>query len=449
MTQTPDAPRLLDTRAPRYTSYPPATAFGPAVGPQTHADWLGALPEGAPLSLYLHVPFCRRLCWFCACRTQGTASAVPLDRYLDRLVAELARVRALIPGTPRVTRVHLGGGTPTLLSPAQTARLGDAVAAAFPAGPDAEISVEADPAEIDAERLDALAALGVNRASIGVQDFDPEVQAAIGRAQSAAATRAAAEGLRARGVGSLSVDLVYGLPHQTVARLTATLRQVLSLFPDRIALYGYAHVPWVARRQRMIPEDALPGTGARIALAAAAREVLTDRGYVAIGIDHFARPGDGLARAAAEGRLRRNFQGYTDDEAMALLGFGASSISRLPQGYAQNAAGTADWQAAIDAGRLPTARGHAFTADDRARGAAIERLMCYGAADLAAAADAAGVPADPLLADAGRAVADLPSCARLDGARLSLTGGFAYARLVAGYLDAHAGAERARYSAAS
>ncbi|MBS1301180.1 oxygen-independent coproporphyrinogen III oxidase [Loktanella sp. SALINAS62] len=363
-------------RAPRYTSYPPATQFTDRIGPDVASGWLQQVAPGASISLYVHIPFCRRLCWFCACRTQGTRSDAPLLPYLDTLDAEIAQVSALLPDDVQVSQIHLGGGTPTLLPPDLLGRLFDMLDRRFTRRSDAEISVEVDPTEIDDPRLDALAAAGVTRASLGVQDFHSDVQAAIGRPQSVAQTRAAIDGLRARGVRGINLDLLYGLPRQTVSTLDETLDIVTTLSPDRIALYGYAHVPWASRRQTMIRDADLPGARTRLAMAARASAHLQKAGYDPIGFDHFARPGDAMVRAAKSGTLRRNFQGYTVDPSDVLIGLGASSISLLPGGYAQNAPRTGDWATRVRAGRLPTTRGHALTADDRLHGAVIERLLC-------------------------------------------------------------------------
>ncbi len=367
---------LFDARVPRYTSYPTAPHFGTAIGAPDFARWIEAVPADSEISLYIHVPFCRRLCWFCACRTQGTTSSDPVIAYVETLLREIAILRDhLAPGI-RLKRLHWGGGTPTLLPPAEISRLADAILTVAPLAEGGEFSVEIDPNEIDAPRLDALAAAGMNRASIGVQDFDPEIQSTIGRIQSYDLTRDAVEMIRARGITSLNADILYGLPHQTQSRITESVQKLLSLSPDRVALYGYAHVPWMSRRQQMIPSDAIPTPQERLHLFDTARRLFIWDGYAEIGIDHFARPEDGLARAQAAGHLRRNFQGYTDDAAPVLIGLGASSISRFPQGYAQNASGTSDHTKAIRAGQFSTHRGHAFAGEDLLRARIIEALMC-------------------------------------------------------------------------
>lgn len=373
---------ILTARVPRYTSYPPADRFSDTIGPQDKADWLQSITPGSAISLYAHVPYCRRLCWFWACRTQGTKSDAPLDRYLDHLAREITLTRRQLPGDIDVLALHLGGGTPTLLSPDRIARLGAMVKGAFDLSA-AEISVEIDPCECVSERLDALTELGLSRASIGVQDFDPVVQASIGRIQSHEATLQTVQGLRDRDIASVNFDLLYGLPHQTPDRMKRTLDAVCDMAPERIALYGYAHVPWVARRQKLIPEAALPTPEERLALTDLARDRLIAAGYVAVGIDHFALPTDSLAIAARNRQLRRNFQGYTTDRATTLVALGPSAISLLPQGFVQNAPRTDEWQSMTNDGLLPATRGIALSDRDRAIGAVIERLMCDGQVDLA------------------------------------------------------------------
>lgn len=367
---------LFDAKVPRYTSYPTAPHFGSQVGQGQFSDWIRRIPAGSEISLYLHVPFCRRLCWFCACRTQGTTSDAPVRAYAETLKAELRLLAAHLPPGVRLSRLHWGGGTPTLLQPDLITALAQAVFAVAPMAPDGEFSVEIDPNEIDDARLDALAAAGMNRASIGVQDFDPEIQATIGREQSYDITRAAADAIRLRGVRSLNADILFGLPHQTPARIADSVQKLLSLSPDRVALYGYAHVPWMSRRQQMIPSDAMPTAQDRLKLFEVARQLFLWDGYVEVGIDHFARPTDGMAKALKAGTLKRNFQGYTDDPAPVLVGLGASSISRFPQGFAQNVSGTGDYTKAIRAGHFATHRGHEFQGEDLLRARIIEALMC-------------------------------------------------------------------------
>lgn len=378
MTQESQLTRLglFDARVPRYTSYPTAPHFAGGVTSATFSDWVEAIPAGSQISLYLHVPFCRRLCWFCACRTQGTTSDAPVIAYVATLKAELAILARHLPRNVSLARLHWGGGTPTLLSAYQISDLAASVFNVLPMAADGEFSVEIDPNEVDEPRLDALAASGMNRASIGVQDFDPDIQKTIGREQPYDLTRRVAEMIREGGVRSLNADILYGLPHQTRPRIADSVQKLLTLSPDRVALYGYAHVPWMSRRQQMIPSDTMPTPEERLRLFETARELFVWDGYQEIGIDHFARPDDSMAVAQRTGHLRRNFQGYTADTAPILIGLGASSISRFPQGYAQNVSGTADYTKAVRAGRFATHRGHAFSAEDRLRARIIEALMC-------------------------------------------------------------------------
>ncbi|MBW0156950.1 oxygen-independent coproporphyrinogen III oxidase [Sedimentimonas flavescens] len=367
---------LFDARVPRYTSYPTAPHFSTDVGPSHFEEWIEAIPAGASISLYMHVPFCRRLCWFCACRTQGTQSDDPVRIYSETLLAELKMLKSRLAPGVTLSRLHWGGGTPTLMPADMMRRVAAAVFEAVPMGEGAEFSVEIDPNEIDDSRMDALAESGLNRASIGVQDFDEQIQQVIGRDQSYEITRRAVEMIRERGVQSLNADILYGLPHQTPAKISDSVQKLLSLGPDRVALYGYAHVPWMARRQNMIPSDHLPTPQERLTLFETARRLFVADGYDEIGIDHFALPTDGLSKALKSGKLRRNFQGYTDDLAEALVGMGASSISRFPQGFAQNASATGAHTGAIRDGRFSTSRGHVFTEDDKMRSRLIEALMC-------------------------------------------------------------------------
>ncbi len=300
----------------------------------------------------------------------------PVETYLDTLLMELDTLCAHMPHGVRLARLHWGGGTPTLLPAAAIKRLSDGIAAKFPFADAYEFSAEIDPNEIDLDRVDALWTAGLTRASLGVQDFNPEIQGIIGRHQSFEVTARAVSLLRDAGVKSLNTDILYGLPNQTPEKITNTVQQVLSLEPDRIALYGYAHVPWMARRQSLIPTDLLPTPQERLALFETARQLFLWEGHDEIGIDHFALPNDPLSIAKSEGRLRRNFQGYTDDQSIVLLGLGASAISRFPQGYAQNEVPTAKYTDHVRHERLPAARGYAFCGDDTLRGLLIEMILC-------------------------------------------------------------------------
>ncbi|THH35867.1 oxygen-independent coproporphyrinogen III oxidase [Aliishimia ponticola] len=368
---------LFDARVPRYTSYPPANRFVPIADEATAAQWMRTVPQGEAVSFYMHVPFCRRLCWFCACRTQGTKTDGPVDNYVAHLQREITLAGARLNGV-KAERIHIGGGTPTLLTPQAVETLMATFDAHFPRMDGAEFSVEIDPTEIDMPRLEALVAAGMNRASLGVQDFDPKVQESIGRLQSYAETAFCVDGLRELGVTNINLDILYGLPFQTLDTLNDTLDKVLALDPDRIAAFGYAHVPWMSRRQSLIPEDALPDPRMRLVLFDALAERLTTAGYIQIGIDHFVKPHDGLASALAEKRLHRNFQGYTDDASPWLIGLGASAISRYPQGYLHNATSTADYLARIADGHFATKRGIAMSGNQFLVAELIEQMMCYG-----------------------------------------------------------------------
>ena len=429
---------LFDARVPRYTSYPTAPHFAGGVTSQTVLGWIRAIPEGARISLYVHVPFCRRLCWFCACRTQGTTSASPVEAYVETLTKELRLLARVLPAGVEIGHLHWGGGTPTLLEPDMIRSLARAIFATAPLAADAQFSVEIDPNEIDEPRMDALAEVGLNRASIGVQDFDPMIQEVIGRPQSYEVTKAAVDGLRARGITSLNVDLLYGLPHQTVTRMRRSVDQVLTLDPDRIALFGYAHVPWMARRQNLIPVEALPSPEDRLQLFDTARDMFIAAGHEEIGIDHFAKPGDGLALAHRDGTMRRNFQGYTEDSSGVLIGVGASSISRYPQGYAQNDPATSKYQMAVRTGLLPISRGHAFKGDDSLRGRIIEALLCDFRVDLVEIAGQFGTAPSSLVAMAEGLEQAMPGATTMtDGVLAIHDEARPLARMVARYFDAY------------
>jgi len=390
--------KYLDRRLPRYTSYPTAVQFGPAVDAAAYERWLVALPADAPVSLYLHVPFCAELCLYCGCHTTVARRYAPVAAYAELLEREIGLIGARLAGQT-VTHIHFGGGTPTILQPKDLMRIMAALHGRFRIAPATEIAIEIDPRSLAREHIAALADMGVNRASLGVQDFEPRVQEAIGRRQSVEQTARAADGLRASGIVHINLDLMYGLPHQTVATVTDTAERALALRPDRIALFGYAHVPWMKRHQKLIAEETLPGSNERFAQSRAAADVFVGSGYQHIGLDHFARIDDPLAERQRAGRLHRNFQGYTTDETANLIGFGPSAIGSLPGGYVQNTPQMVGYRDAITAGRLATARGRAVTAEDRLRGHIIERLMCDLRVDLAETCRTFGASAERLTAE--------------------------------------------------
>lgn len=390
--------RYADRLLPRYTSYPTAPHFSPETGVDDYAGWLAAVPGDAALSLYFHVPFCRAMCWYCGCHTSVTGRDEPIARYVSALRREIGLVAATLGDKRTVTHIHFGGGTPTLMKPDQFLALMADVRRCFGVAEKAEIAIEIDPRTLTAEMCDALAAGGVTRASLGVQSFDSRVQAAINRVQSFEQTREAAHNLRRAGVLALNMDLLYGLPHQTVLSCIETTQKVLELVPDRLAVFGYAHVPNFKPHQRKIADETLPDASSRHAQAEYIAAVLQTAGYQRIGLDHYARPHDPLAMAARHGTLHRNFQGYTTDGADALIGLGASSIGRLPGGFVQNAVATRDYLKAVEAGHLATAKGYALTQEDRLRAAIIERVMCDYTVDLESICARFGVSPDEVLA---------------------------------------------------
>jgi oxygen-independent coproporphyrinogen-3 oxidase len=391
-----------DRQVPRYTSYPTAPRFHGGVGPGTYRSWLGETPADASLSLYVHIPYCDTLCWFCGCYTRIVRRYEPIARYLKALEAEIGTVSEALDGRGRVIHMAWGGGSPTMLSPGDIEALAGLMKDSFAFAPDAEFAVEIDPRDLTADKVAALSRAGVNRVSMGVQDVNPEVQEAINRIQPTALTMAAVERLRAAGIRHINVDLIYGLPKQTVECVIRTVDHAVELDARRVAVFGYAHVPWMKRHQRLIDEAALPGAVERFEQCEAAAHRLMDQGYVAIGLDHFARADDPLAIASREGRLHRNFQGYTTDSAEILIGLGASAIGTLPQGYVQNAAPVRSWSEAVRGGGLATARGVEIGADDRLRREVIERLMCDRAVDLADIAARHGLTGDHFAGEIAR-----------------------------------------------
>lgn len=366
-----------DGRVPRYTSYPTAPHFHAGVDAAVYSRWLAELPEEAEVSLYLHVPFCDRLCLYCGCNTSVVRQEAPKRAYARHLAEEVSMVAESLGRRGRVTAVHWGGGTPTCLPADCLTGIMDHIRSQFDVAPDAEVAIEIDPVSLTAGALNAIALMGVNRASLGVQDFDERVQEAIGRPQTFAQTAAAADRLRALGITSLNLDLIYGLPFQTEESVARTARQALQLGAGRIAVFGYAHVPWMKKHQALIQDESLPGAQARFAQTNAIRKILEEEGgYIPVGLDHFAKPTDAMAQAARSGALQRGFQGYTTDAAPVLIGLGASSIGALPQGYVQNASSVPAYNAAIAAQKFAVARGVSLSADDRLRRDVINAIMC-------------------------------------------------------------------------
>jgi len=370
---------------PRYTSYPTALAFQPAPDDTLTRDWLDAIRPTAPLSIYVHIPFCERLCWYCGCHTSVPNGYDRISDFLGHLTSELDLWSDALPPHAGAAHVHFGGGSPNSLSRDDFSSLLASISRRFSLRPGAEVAVELDPGHLDRDFARGLGAAGVTRASLGVQTFDPDVQRLVNRIQPFECVEAAVADIRRGGVKALNFDMMYGLPGQKPDNVADSLRTALSLAPDRVALFGYAHVPWMKKHQAMIRQDDLADVGGRWSQAEAAEAVLLDHGYVRIGMDHFAHPDDPMAAQLANGGLRRNFQGYTDDPASVLIGLGPSAISAFPQGYAQNATRVDQWAAAVGKGRLPVSRQLATTPEDRLRATVIERLMCDLEVDVGAA----------------------------------------------------------------
>jgi oxygen-independent coproporphyrinogen-3 oxidase len=439
-----------DGRAPRYTSYPTAVQFGPAVTAGAYETWLGQLPTDRPVSLYLHIPFCAQLCWYCGCNTRAVHRRSTIGEYVKLLVAEIGLVRAALPARLTADAIHFGGGTPNMLWPDELSSLFAALGQGFAFAPGLEVAAELDPAALNREWVQAATAHGLNRASLGVQNLDPAVQKAVNRHDTIDDIRRCVGWLREAGVGSVNLDLMYGLPRQTTENTLQTLDQVLRLRPERIALFGYAHVPWMKTHQKLIDEATLPGPAERLDQSESAARRLVSEGYRRIGLDHFALPDDTLAIAQAAGRLHRNFQGYTTDEATTLLGVGVSAIGHLPQGFVQNQSQEVLWRAEISQGRLPVARGVAVTDEDRFRGEIIERLMCDFAVDLGAICRRHGrsvLSLAPELEGLKSFVAD--GLLRIDGARIEATPrGRLLIRSIAALFDVYFAADSGRHAKA-
>lgn len=379
-----------DARLPRYTSYPTAPAFSGAVGPDDYANGLATAAQSGPVSLYLHVPFCRSMCWYCGCHTTITRQDAPVLDYLEVMNQEIELVSFAAGNTLPVKNVHFGGGTPTIMKPEEFSALMRKLRSAFQFEDEASVAVEIDPRTLLPAMIEALGENGVNRASLGVQSFDPVVQRAINRLQTFEQTQAAVAGLRAYGASSINFDLIYGLPHQTVESCISTVKLATELRPERFAVFGYAHIPAFKKHQRLIDESALPDARQRNEQAEAIADELVAVGYVRIGLDHFALPGDQLAIASHSGALRRNFQGYTTDECDTLIGLGASAIGRLPSGYYQNHVAIGRYAELVTSGVLPTAKGYVLTDEDKLRAKVIERLMCDFEVDLSKLSEDAG-----------------------------------------------------------
>lgn len=360
---------------PRYTSYPTAPNFHSGVDGETSQNLLSKLKEKDILSLYFHIPFCRQLCWFCGCHTKIVNGYKPIENYLELLHQEIAMV-AKMSGAKRVKYMHLGGGSPTVIEAPDFLKFMNTVRSNFKVLDDAEIAIELDPRTVNREKVLAYAKSGVNRASLGVQDFDEKVQKAINRHQSYEQVKNVVQHLREAQINEINFDLIYGLPFQNLETIKETIDNTIKLDPNRISLFGYAHVPWMKKHQELIPAKTLPCPDLRIEMFDFAHEYLISNGYVSIGLDHFVKPEDSLAIAQKEQRLQRNFQGYTIDRADALLGLGVSSISTLPTAYLQNTSDYRSYAASIKDGSLPVMRGVELSINDIKRREIIMSVMC-------------------------------------------------------------------------
>lgn len=431
----------FDVPGPRYTSYPTADRFTDAFDATAWAGHLKNNVSGAAgLSLYFHIPFCSTICYYCACNKIITKDRSLSARYLDYLGCEMAMQAALIEAPRKVVQMHWGGGTPTFLSADEIRRLMGMIREHFTLQTGGEFSIEVDPRKVSSEVVALLASEGFNRMSIGIQDFDPVVQRAVNRIQSVEETRSVLDAARQNGFGSISVDLIYGLPHQNIARFDKTLDTVLTMQPDRLALYNYAHLPTRFMPQRRINAEDIPPPDEKLQILELAIERLDAAGYVYIGMDHFARPDDELAVAQREGCLQRNFQGYSTHSECDMLAFGVSSISKAGGAYSQNERELDAYYAALDAGHLPVMRGWPLSEDDQLRNGIIQTLMCQFALSYPAVEAQYGIhfatyfdeelKALRELADAGLIVQGLDSLTVTDAGRMLV-------RIVAMVFDRH------------
>jgi oxygen-independent coproporphyrinogen-3 oxidase len=443
----------FDVPGPRYTSYPTADRFVEAFGADDYAQALRQRREAGaqapPLSLYVHIPFCESLCYYCACNKIVTRHRERGRQYLAYLAREIELQVAQLGRSTAVAQLHLGGGSPTFLDDAELGELMALLHRSFAFVPGGERAIEIDPRTVDAQRLANLAALGFNRLSFGVQDFDPQVQQAVHRIQPASQVFALMASARALGFESINVDLIYGLPRQNDASFDRTLAQIRELRPDRIALYAYAHLPERFKPQRRIAADELPDAAARVRMLAAAIAQLTEAGYVYIGMDHFALPDDPLAVAKKEGRLHRDFQGYGVRPEGDLVALGVSGIGRVGATYSQNAKTLEDYCDHLDQGRLPVVRGLALSRDDLLRRAVIMALMCRGRVDFNAMGEAHAVDFQRYFATEFAALGPLVAqgLVRLSDQDLVVTEqGWFLVRAVAMVFDRHCHANRARFS---
>ena len=440
---------LLDARVPRYTSYPTAPHFHPRIGSSTFETWLKAIDLQQPISLYVHVPFCHQLCWYCGCNTHIVKGERPVELFLKNLLKEIGLVERHLTGRPKVSHLHFGGGSPNRLTGGQFDQIMARLHQTFEFIEGAEIALEIDPRHLDADQVRTYARWGVNRASLGVQDFDAQVQKAMNRIQPFDTVARAVGLLREAGITAINFDLLYGLPLQSIHTIHATIAQTVLLSPDRVALFGYAHVPWLKKQQKTLERSGLPAAPQRAELALYARAEL-EKHYEPIGIDHFAKAGDSLAVAARNRQLHRNFQGYTVDAAQTLIAFGPSGISATPQGFAQKEPELAAWNQCIEADQLAIRRGIALQPADRLRSAIIEQIMCHFSVDVETLAQEHGETPEQFLPCFDRLAAfAAQGLVAIEGWQLKIPAERRLAaRSVASAFDAYLQPEETRHSAA-
>lgn len=438
----PDAKQLLEKYggpAPRYTSYPPATRFRPVGSADSYRDQLIVLPEDEIVSLYLHIPFCRSLCSYCGCMTRVVHDDEPIRNYVRQVEKEINLVVTTLRHRHRVGHIHFGGGSPNLLLRDDLNLLMTSVKANFTVMPDAEIAMEVDPRQMTRDKAADYAHAGINRISLGVQDFQESTQKAINRIQPFSQIESCVRWLRDAGIGAINFDLMYGLPYQTVESIADNIQKAISLNPDRVALFGYAHVPWMKLHQKILEKYALPDMAERYRQSETARHMLKQAGYNAIGMDHFARNGDLLALAYKSGAIKRNFQGYTRDKADTLIGFGLSAISRVPGAYVQNTSHLGAYLEKLERGRFPNERWMQITDEDRLRGEIIENLMCYFNVDCEDVCKKHGFSAaylDPALKKLD--IMKLDGLLKVKGRTVSVTeSGMVFIRAIAACFDAY------------
>lgn len=448
-TPTEDSFRLwMEKPAPRYTSYPTAPFFHEGIGETHYAATLGRLEAADPVSLYLHIPFCAEMCLFCGCHTYITKREDRILDYINALIREMEIVAGLAPQKMRMSHLHFGGGTPNAMPAPVMEHLFKAMHRIFDFGACREFAMEIDPRTLDRDQVKVMADYGITRISLGVQDFNLEVQKLVNRVQPYDRVAEVCDWLRNAGMKRINFDLMYGLPAQTIDSVAATAKQAAGLGPDRFALFSYAHVPHMKPHQKALSDRGIAGDQERLLMERAARDVLTDAGYQGIGMDHFAKPDDGLAVAQRNGTMRRNFQGYTNDEALTLVALGASAIGFNKDGFVQNQKETRAYQTAIAEGRLPIVRGYHLTPEDRVRSSIIEQLMCTFQCDIEEVSRRHrwDVSAFAPEMQALRVFEEVGLVAR-DGYKISLTSPYRQAiRSVAFVFDAHAPRGNAIYS---